>query len=866
MVATSIRADLARLKTKADLVHALGPIIETSPAPFVEKLQLAELRALAEWLGMKKSGRTKDDYCEAILDALEREPAEAREGEAEHPEWLRDRLRRDLEQRWAENPEVAFDVSILPSRPGGLARESIFDFQARLRDPRLRRAFFVSYNANTGLLAQILTVAYDALVEAAVHRARETFVGGPAVVVVLDATHHGLHDNEAGRRLVALAKRLPGIVEVRLGPTHQTMHAKVYAFELADEHLENGMRFEAIVGSSNLSPQGIGGTASANIEANVRIVDGTGFDGLAGTLVRSWLEELLQLTRPLTADDLATVPSDPECEALVDYKRDFDSREELILKALAEQIAARGREAHPLYDPTAIPSFPDHQWVPIVGSTVPDCRGFLLFDEVGLGKTVEAGMILSRELRRWRSREGSSATKGALIIAPSPLHEQWQSELKTKFGIASEIFRPQHRQNMEHRLDLGEGNYWRDTASEVVITSPALARQDTQLIEAAQFDIVLVDECHRAQGEATFNSILDICDGARLALFSSGTPVQNRFSELWYSTRIAIHELVPGEDRADFETAYGRLGEGDIASLHELLELSIARGHRGDLIEAGQMRARQVRDLRYAMEPHEEAAVVALQGLREESRGRRGESAASSLFTLEHVLMSSPHAFLNAATAVLGDLPEGFDPELDDELSSQAGTFEVLRGSTRLCRRLRRVRDDLASALRLATGQSTKEQTLVSLLRDERVMGANVLLFTRFRRTQRRLAVLLTSLSGGERVRTINGGTGPSDRVESLAWFSRPHIASTGPGALLICTDVAAEGLNLQAASSTLVNFDLPWNPQRLEQRIGRLQRWGQRYSVQVFNLWGSISGGRTIDERVLFSVGLRRIHLAAGY
>lgn len=848
-------------RTKEDAVAALlrnsGPLRR-----LLEELRHAELVDFARRIGATPDGKQKRDYITAILDRVDEADMPPESVAASRPEWQRECGRPDLER--VPSDTDTFGLAIVPSRPGEADQVSLFDFYSRLRSPELRRVCFVSFNCSAGFVAQLLGPGRAALTQAGV-RLRDRN-GGPGVTLILDSERHGLDlGDRSARTLVELAAQ--GLIDLRLGPSTRRMHAKIYAFELEDqdEWGDATIRLDALIGSSNLTLSGLGSVmnppegqphVAPNIEANVRLIDPGDVLGGPGAQLRAWLDNLVDLSRPLVASELNSLPREPAVARQVAYARDFDSSQGILLKAMAEELAVRGRHTHPLYDTTAIPGIADHQLVPVVRSSTARLSGYLLFDEVGLGKTIEAGLILARERRRRRVVDDDEDRKQVLIIAPPALHEQWKSELRTKFGITSQVVGAGYRQAQERDWrrdeeddDIEDGDFWRLSLDEVLITSPAIVQREHRYFPA--FDIVVVDECHRAKGDQTFDAVVEVCRKARFSILASGTPIQNALAELWIPA-VLVAPGVIAFSQDDFAAQFRDIDRDPNrqALLRELLAPVSSRSYRRTLL-GKEIQPRVLHDRRYALSPEELLVYRGIEQLRDDYRERRGGDANLAFLMMEQTFLSSPRAFEELLCRVLGDRPSTSDPEVDLEINSSEAAYQFLKG--RVYRsRLVTLRDQVQS-LRALHRASLKEESLLALLRE--LVGQRVLLFTRFRATQRRIEALLHEATFAGEVRALNGMTPSRERQDALTWFTRPPLGRAPTGwasGILVCTDVAAEGLNLQQACSALVNYDLPWNPQRIEQRIGRLQRWGQKEPVRVFNFAAHVEGGRTKDDRVL--------------
>jgi len=431
----------------------------------------------------------------------------------------------------------------------------------------------------------------------------------------------------------------------------------------------------------------------------------------------------------------------------------------------------------------------------------------LLADEVGLGKTIEAGLVLSEYLLRGRVRR-------ALVLAPPTLVGQWREELASKFAIET--------RGTETRAPWdGDG---------VVVASLATARSDRHrdAVLARPWDLVIVDEAHTLKNHRTESYALVERLKTRFLLLLTATPVENRVEELYNLVSL----LRPGHlgGRAEFVRRFadggGRISEAGRAELRGLLAEVMVRNTRA--LSGVALPPRFARTLLVAPGAEEhglyEALAGALRSLAVDGRHRQ------LLSLLLQEAGSSPFAVRGTLGRLLADgaLPEP-------------------------------IRHALAGAVELAGGATGSEKA-TALLRALAAAPAPAIVFTRFRGTLGFLAEVLGR--AGVRFERLDGDVPVAARAAA--------VERCRDGGVLLATDVGSEGLNLQFCHR-LVNFDLPWNPMRIEQRIGRLHRIGQTEPVEILNLClaGSIEERilTVLDERInLFELVVGEVETILGY
>ena len=408
----------------------------------------------------------------------------------------------------------------------------------------------------------------------------------------------------------------------------------------------------------------------------------------------------------------------------------------------------------------------------------------ILADEVGLGKTIEAGMILKEYMLRGLVRR-------ALILTPASLCWQWFEELREKFRIPVVLHRSQYD--------------W--ARCQCIVASIDTAKREPHLAEvlAADWDILIVDEAHKLKNSKTQNWQFVNSIRKKYFLMLTATPVQNDLRELYN----LITLLKPGQlgTYAEFKQRFtaGRRTPRDPELLRSLLGQVMVRNRRGTgTIEFTQ---RIVRATPVTLTPKERQLYQEIEAFirRQAQQSLAEKKTILPYITLLREVCSSPWA----AVLTLKKLHEKAQPELRTELErllQQAAHLEI----------------------------SAKVQQVLNLL--PRLQG-KVVIFTEYRGSQVFIKKHLEAAGLG--VVTFDGSLS-AGRKEFTKFLFRRY------GDVLVSTESGGEGINLQYCNN-VINFDLPWNPMRLEQRIGRVHRLGQTKDVYVFNL--ATQG--TIEEHI---------------
>ncbi len=427
----------------------------------------------------------------------------------------------------------------------------------------------------------------------------------------------------------------------------------------------------------------------------------------------------------------------------------------------------------------------------------------LLADEVGLGKTIEAGMVLKEYILRGMAER-------ILILTPASLVGQWHDEMTSKFGIDCAT-------SHDPLLRGDPARFW---AQPRVIASIAVARRKEQadLLAGLSYDVVVVDEAHHLRDQASASYRLVNSLQKRFLLLLSATPVQNSLLELYNLLTL----LQPGifKTQKEFRSVYMVPGKprepANRERLRALMRGVMVRNTRA--LAALRMPRRQASTLRAVPDPAEAACYDELSALVRElaaSEGGAGQSGTGSSdgraphrLSLQHLLAaagSSPAASAGAIARIAGRCS----------------------GDPRWTALLGRVR---------AIGAGAKEAALLHLLAQN--PAEKKLVFVHHRDSMTHLAERLRRRKTPFAL--FSGDMSGPQKDAAVAAF-RDAVP------LLLCTESGGEGRNLQFCN-TLINFDIPWNPMAIEQRIGRIDRIGQTREVFIFNL---VTAG-TIEDAVL--------------
>ncbi|MBV2225643.1 MAG: DEAD/DEAH box helicase [Sphingobacterium mizutaii] len=517
----------------------------------------------------------------------------------------------------------------------------------------------------------------------------------------------------------------------------------------------------------------------------------------------------------------------------------------------------------------------------------PYSKGAILADEVGLGKTIEAGILLSQS---WAERK-----RRILIICPSSLRKQWVNELADKFYLNSEVI-----DNIIYNRKLKDGNINPfDSIDNIKICSYQFARREAEQIQLTSWDLVVLDEAHYLRnaykfGNVTAKTIQEAIRDYKKVLLTA-TPLQNKLDELFGLVSFIDPDIF-GDIKSFRRNYILESGNRDINGLKERLNSIVHRTLRRDVKEFINYRARIPITQQFTPTKEEqELYEKVLEYLRQERTYAfppaqkhlmqsvifklLGSSSFAISRTLE-VLIKRLKMLLENSEVVEDDLYEMFLEEyenLDDEfdegeiIDDEDFTEITLDDKIAIEEEIKQLEEFLILANSIQHNEKG-EKLLIALdsgFEKLKELGAKqkALIFTESTRTQQYLLERLSKEKYTGRILIFNGNN--SDPISNQIyrdWITDDKNAGKVTGSkavdirqalvdafksdqydIMIATEAAAEGINLQFCSM-IVNYDLPWNPQRVEQRIGRCHRYGQEYDVVVVNF---INAANAVETRV---------------
>lgn len=512
----------------------------------------------------------------------------------------------------------------------------------------------------------------------------------------------------------------------------------------------------------------------------------------------------------------------------------------------------------------------------------PLSKGVILADEVGLGKTIEAGIVLCQ---KWAERK-----RRLLIICPAAIRQQWANELKEKFSLPAFVLDAQTYRDLRR-----EGHAWPLEQNAVVITSYHYAARLQDEVRAISWDLVVIDEAHKLRNayrpsHRLGQAIRGATEGHRKLLLTA-TPLQNSLLEL-YGLSTLIDEDLFGDQYA-FRAKY-MTGGGSVAELRGRLSEFCKRTLRRQVMEYVRYTARHaITQPFYPSDAEQELYDLVTKFLEEEGtysvpdRQRHltvlimrkllassSVAIAGTLATMQSRLENLRKGESEPSDEFLESLlaEEEFEPELLEEWD--ADTDSAKEQPVIQLAKLRRETEEIAALINRAKAIQTDSKTIalhkaLSIgFEKQSEMGAQrkALIFTESRRTQDYLRRFLEENGHRGKVVSFSGTNAGSDNQEIYQrWIATNGETGKASGSraidmrsalidhfrdsadIMIATEAAAEGVNLQFCSM-VINYDLPWNPQRIEQRIGRCHRYGQTHDVIVINF---LNERNAVDMRV---------------
>ena len=449
---------------------------------------------------------------------------------------------------------------------------------------------------------------------------------------------------------------------------------------------------------------------------------------------------------------------------------------------------------------------------------------FLIADEVGLGKTIEAGLILKELILKFKY-------KRIMILVPSPLLYQWQNELKSKFNEEFDVLTGKELKKNESYLN----KHMKVIASIDLVKNPEYKK----IFHAFKYDLLVFDEAHRLRRDQNrvtkayqfAADIIDCCvDYSGAVILLSATPFRGKIEEIYYLIQLLDKDIL-----GPISTFLKLYNEGKI-NLRKKLEPVVLRRRK---VDVGGFTKRFAKTLKVELNSLERAfydetnEYVKREYNMAMAQGSHIKSFIMIIF--QKLLDSSNFALLTALKrrkAKLENLyfnPHEITPNVAnnaeiEESESSVEMVEVFDPA--------QIRQEVQAIIRLITlGSKIQRDSKLELVKDTilkiKAKGhEKIIIFTQFKST---LDTINRELSKSYKVSIFHGQLSAQEKEDAIERFYQDHE-------ILICTEAGGEGRNLQVASA-LINYDLPWSPLKIEQRIGRVHRFGQKKDVYIFNL-----------------------------
>ena len=525
----------------------------------------------------------------------------------------------------------------------------------------------------------------------------------------------------------------------------------------------------------------------------------------------------------------------------------------------------------------------------------PFSRGAILADEVGLGKTIEAGLLLSQ---KWAERK-----RRLLVIVPANLRKQWSQELADKFYLPSVIL---ENRSFNDAIRAGNLNPFQQEA--IILCSFQFTRAKESYLRQTPWALVVIDEAHRLRNVYKTSSKIAVAIKQAVAPFPkvllTATPLQNSLLELYGLVSI-IDDYAFG-DLKSYRARFTRLGnDADFTELKERLKPLCKRTLRRQVLEYVRYTNRLALVQEFVPTSEEQRLYDLVSDYLQQPTLYALPSSQRQLMTLilRKLLASSTYAISNTLHGLVQkletaaamskavdtppeELPDDLEEleELTDEWNEDENSAVPPAHGRLTAEQLIELRQEMAKlrefhGLAQSIIKNSKGEVLLTALRrgfaaaaDARksqgvaTLQQKAVVFTESRRTQEYLFRILEQTEFAGKVMVFNGtNNDPNSKAIYRRWLEKhagtDHISGS-PSAdmraalvenfrdeafILIATEAAAEGINLQFCN-LVVNYDLPWNPQRIEQRIGRCHRYGQKFDVVVVNF---LNRNNAADRRV---------------
>lgn len=503
---------------------------------------------------------------------------------------------------------------------------------------------------------------------------------------------------------------------------------------------------------------------------------------------------------------------------------------------------------------------------------------FVLADDPGAGKTIMAGLLIRELIMR-------GDAKRILIVSPGSLTEQWQDELLEKFGVTFEIF------SREKQEQCASGNFF-DETNQLICRLDQLSRNEDfqEKLKNTEWDLIIVDEAHKLSASYFGNKVnktrrfqLGELLGSitRHFLLMTATPHNGKEEDfqIWLSLldgdrfygkfregahkvdvsdmmrRMVKEELLKFDGTPLFPERRAYTANYELSPMEASLYEQVTTYVREEMNRADNLNSKQKNNVGFALTMLQRRLASSPEAIYQSLKRRR--KRLEDRLSETKLLARGQAAQRDGVAETLAeynkrhkiDLPDNFD-ELDEDLSAEEYEMysEQVVDMASAAETIPELEAEIASLKDLEyqalsvvqSGNDKKWEQLSYLLQDEPEMytqsGARrkLLIFTEHKDTLNYLVKRISDMLGNDNaVRTIYGGTNRDERRKIQEEFRNdPDVI------VLIATDAAGEGVNLQNAN-LMVNYDLPWNPNRLEQRFGRIHRIGQ---TEVCHLWNIVA------------------------
>lgn len=510
-------------------------------------------------------------------------------------------------------------------------------------------------------------------------------------------------------------------------------------------------------------------------------------------------------------------------------------------------------------------------------------QGVLLADEVGLGKTIEAALVLCQY---WAERR-----RKLIIVCPASLRKQWSQELADKFALPSVVMDA----SAVKKSGYTDHGYLSQLAGKtIIIMSYPYAAKLADTLVGFNWDLLVIDEAHKLRNAHRSSNRMGQAlkrgfNGTRKLLLSA-TPLQNSLMEL-YGLSTLLDEHLFG-DEASFRKQYMTTG-ADMDALRQRLSSFSKRTLRRQVLEYVKYTERRAMTQPFNPTDDEHQLYESISAFlqREHSFALPKRQRHLTGLILRKLLASSAHAIIGTLTVIkdrlerklkgLEDDPEfmaklieadDMDTDLIDELETEDESVESeVINLNDLKAEIAEIEHFIEFASALTS--DSKAQSLLTALQQgfakmQELGGAQkAIIFTESRRTQEYLVNFLSANGYQDKLAAFSG-TNSGEQATAIyqQWLTQYKGTDKVTGSpqvdrrtalidyfrdsanIMIATEAAAEGVNLQFCS-LIINYDLPWNPQRVEQRIGRCHRYGQKFDVVVMNF---LNTRNQADQRVL--------------